>query len=185
MHVQYGGFWRRAVAFLIDKIIIYLLLFGIMIAGVMILGLSVFSITPTILMTPLFLSYYGVNLLLNMLYFTYFYGTTGQTPGKKLLGLKVIMKTGEPVTPGIAFLRWVGYVVSGMVFYLGFLWIGFDSRKQGWHDKIAGTVVVRVRHRNEERPFDPPPNGYQYRNAPPPTLPAPYRGGEPGDPFSH
>ena len=174
MHFKYGGFWPRAMAFLLDKIIIYLLLFLVIIVGIMILGLSIFSITPTILITPLFLSYYGVNLLLNMLYFTYFHGTSGQTPGKKLLGLKVIQKTGEPMTPGIAFLRWVGYIVSGMVFYLGFIWIGFDSRKQGWHDKIAGTFVVRTRHRrDDEELFGPPRNSYPYSYTPPPSFPEP------------
>ena len=47
------------------------------------------------------------------------------------------------MTFGLAFLRWVGYILSGIFLYLGFLWIAWDGRKQGWHDKIAGTVVVR------------------------------------------
>ena len=49
------------------------------------------------------------------------------------------------MTLGIAFLRWVGAIVSGLVFMLGFVWIAFDGRKQGWHDKIAATLVI---HKN-------------------------------------
>ena len=77
-----------------------------------------------------------------MAYFTYFHGTTGQTPGKRLLGLRVVQETGEPIGLGTAFLRWVGYIVSGIPMLMGFLWAGADRRKQGWHDKIAGTVVI-------------------------------------------
>ena len=48
------------------------------------------------------------------------------------------------MTLSIAFLRWVGSLVSGIFLFLGFIWITVDSRKQGWHDKIAATLVVRV-----------------------------------------
>jgi uncharacterized RDD family membrane protein YckC len=81
-------------------------------------------------------------LFLDMVYFTWFHGSNGQTPGKILLRLRVVQATGEPMTFGIAFLRWVGYVISKLAVYLGFIWIAFDRRKQGWHDKIAQTVVV-------------------------------------------
>jgi len=63
-----------------------------------------------------------------------------------IFGLKVVQSTGEKMTLGVGFLRWVGYIISGMVFYLGFIWIAFDGKKQGWHDKIAGTVVVRAKN---------------------------------------
>jgi len=89
-----------------------------------------------------FLLYQTVTVLLDMAYFTYFHGTTGQTPGKRLLGLRVVQETGEPIGLGTAFLRWVGYIVSGIPMLMGFLWAGADRRKQGWHDKIAGTVVI-------------------------------------------
>ena len=92
------------------------------------------------------LLYYCVTVFISMLYFTYFHGTTGQTFGKVLFGLKVVQATGEKMTLGIGFLRWVGYLISAVVVYLGFIWIAFDGRKQGWHDKIAGTVVIRVKN---------------------------------------
>ncbi|MDD1697770.1 MAG: RDD family protein, partial [Methanoregula sp.] len=68
-----------------------------------------------------------------------------------ILGLQVIQSSGEKMTPGLAFLRWVGYLFSGLILNLGFLWIVFDKRKQGWHDKIAGTLVI---YRPEE-PLSP------------------------------
>jgi uncharacterized RDD family membrane protein YckC len=77
-------------------------------------------------------------------YFTYFHGATGRTPGKMLLGLQVVSADGVPISFGTAFLRTVGYLISSLLFTfpLGFIWAAFDKRKQGWHDKIAGTVVI-------------------------------------------
>jgi uncharacterized RDD family membrane protein YckC len=145
MYHEYGGFWRRATAITVDKFILFFLSLILLGAAYTILGFSFFTVTPTIFMMPFIVSYYLTNVTLNMLYFTYFHGTTGQTPGKKMFGLKVVQTTGETLTPGLAFLRWVGYLVSGIFFYLGFIWVAFDERKQGWHDKIAGTVVIRTR----------------------------------------
>ena len=66
------------------------------------------------------------------------------TPGKLLLGCQVVdAKTFQPVTLGQAVLRYVGYVISLLPVGLGFFWIAWDKRKQGFHDKIANTVVIR------------------------------------------
>lgn len=68
----------------------------------------------------------------------------GATPGKMLLGLKVLdAKTGNLLTIGQALLRYAGYILSSLIFCLGYIWVGFDKKKQGWHDKMAKTVVVR------------------------------------------
>lgn len=65
------------------------------------------------------------------------------TPGKMLLGIKVVDAVTEaPISNRQIFLRLIGYFVSSFPALLGFFWIAFDKRKQGWHDKIAGTVVV-------------------------------------------
>ena len=58
--------------------------------------------------------------------------------------------TGEPPTTGKLLIRYLGYYVSTLALFLGFLWIAFDPRKQGWHDKMANTVVVRSTHRGPE-----------------------------------
>jgi len=47
---------------------------------------------------------------------------------------------------GIAFLRWVSYFISALPLYIGFVWAAFDGKKQAWHDKIAGTVVILTRN---------------------------------------
>ena len=54
-------------------------------------------------------------------------------------------KTGNPPTFGQSVIRYLGYYVSTIAFGLGLIWVAFDARKQGWHDKMAGTVVVRPR----------------------------------------
>ena len=149
MDRQYGGFWRRLYAFTVGKIILGFIGMILFFVGATAFGLGVsprdMSADPEALLElggRVFLLYQTVTVLLDMAYFTYFHGTTGQTPGKRLLGLRVVQETGEPIGLGTAFLRWVGYIVSGIPMLMGFLWAGADRRKQGWHDKIAGTVVI-------------------------------------------
>lgn len=150
---RYGGFWRRSFAFLIDEVILYFISMILFLIGLLALGLKG-NVMERVMASPedmthgmgLFgLLYLAASLLAGMTYFTWFHGVGGRTPGKILLGLRVIQASGDPMTPGVAFLRWVGYLISGPVFCLGFLWIAFDGRKQGWHDKIAATLVVRER----------------------------------------
>lgn len=71
------------------------------------------------------------------------------TPGKMLIRAKIVdAESGAALTRGQAIGRYLGYYVSIFGFGLGFLWVAWDARKQGWHDKLAGTVVVRERRRN-------------------------------------
>ncbi len=66
------------------------------------------------------------------------------TPGKMALACKVVnATTGENLGVGRAIVRYLAYFISGIFLGLGFLWIAFDKRKRGWHDMIAGTVVLR------------------------------------------
>lgn len=68
----------------------------------------------------------------------------GKSIGKKLLGLTVVAEgAGQPVGFWrMLFREWIGKAVSGSIFYLGFLWAIWDGRRQAWHDKIFGTLVV-------------------------------------------
>ena len=148
---KFAGFWRRLGAYTVDCTIIFIIF--IILASIA--SLAFFSgaisansknfiadladparFSSMMILTWLFF------ISFNIAYFTYFYGTTGRTPGKMLFGLQVVSAEGAPISFGIAFLRAVGYLVSGALFNLGFIWIAFDKRKQGWHDKIAGTVVI-------------------------------------------
>jgi uncharacterized RDD family membrane protein YckC len=68
----------------------------------------------------------------------------GQTFGKKLFGLRVVSNNKSKITLGRAFIREVlGRFVSAIIFGLGFIWILFDEKRQGWHDKLADTIVLQ------------------------------------------
>ena len=79
-------------------------------------------------------------------YVLWFWANRGATPGKKMLGLKIVREDGEdPIGWGTAFMRFVGYMVSGAILYIGFLMIAFNPEKKGLHDMIAKTRVLKVR----------------------------------------
>jgi uncharacterized RDD family membrane protein YckC len=81
-------------------------------------------------------------LLLNHLYFTFFYTFGGATVGKALLGLRVVRRDGRPLRAPQAALRSLAYGVSTLLLYAGFLYILVDDRRRGLHDIVSGTVVV-------------------------------------------
>jgi uncharacterized RDD family membrane protein YckC len=78
-------------------------------------------------------------------YPVFFWVMIGQTPGKRLLGLRVIQTDGQLLGVGRAVLRVFGYWISTIALFFGFAWILFDGQRQGWHDKIAGTYVIYYR----------------------------------------
>ena len=88
--------------------------------------------------------HFVINTLIPAMAVVLFWIRVQATPGKMLIHARIAdAKTGANPRPGQLVLRYLGYFVSGVVLGLGFLWVAFDARKQGWHDKIAGTVVVR------------------------------------------
>lgn len=85
-------------------------------------------------------------LILCILFSTYFFAVYivgANTIGKTLAGIKVVSEEGEPVSPGNAFIRWVGYFISLVPLSAGFLWVLRDRNGQTWHDKLANTYVVK------------------------------------------
>ena len=126
-----AGFWIRVVAFIIDSIIV----------GV------VNSIIAAILSSST-TGRSGIQTLLGIIYFTYFWSSSspwpGQTVGDKLLSLRVIRTDGSDLTIVQAFIRYVGLFISFIVIFIGVIWVAFDPNKQGWHDKIAGTYVIKT-----------------------------------------
>jgi uncharacterized RDD family membrane protein YckC len=76
------------------------------------------------------------------LYFVVLWSLTGRTVGKWFMGLKVIRADGNPPTIGRSVIRFIGYGVSAIVFWLGYLWVLIDSDRQAWHDHMAKTWVV-------------------------------------------
>ncbi len=141
-----AGFWIRSMAYLIDTVILEFLSIILMLVGMlaMAVGRSGLPAMDEDRIMGLLVPYYLFSTILTIAYFTYFHGSVGQTPGKMLCGIKVVRTDGEALGYGRAFLRWVGYLPSSLICGLGFLWIAWDRNKQAWHDKIAGTRVIRL-----------------------------------------
>jgi uncharacterized RDD family membrane protein YckC len=97
-----------------------------------------------LVMIALFGSYL-LMIVISLAYQLIFIGKKGATPGKKFMKLRVTFPDGTyPIGIGKAFLRMIGYMLSGMICYIGFLMIIFDKEQhRALHDKIAGTVVIR------------------------------------------
>ena len=71
--------------------------------------------------------------------------TRGQSPGKIAIGIKIVKTDGRPIGFGTTLLREVIWkIISSIIILLGYIWILFDGQRQGWHDKIASTYVVKV-----------------------------------------
>ncbi len=88
--------------------------------------------------------YFPAFLIAALAYFTGMWAWRGTTVGGIVLGLKVVRVDGQPVTFAVALVRALAGAFSIVVLFLGMFWIGWDSEKQGWHDKIAGTVVLHL-----------------------------------------
>ena len=126
-----AGWGTRALAIIIDSIGI-----GIIAAAISaILGSDTAST-----------QYQGLSLLLQAVYFTYFWSAAGkgQTLGSRALNIRVVKTDGSYLDYFGAFLRYIGFVIACAAFLLGVIWAAFDAQKQGWHDKIASTYVVKA-----------------------------------------
>jgi uncharacterized RDD family membrane protein YckC len=135
------GFGRRLISTLIDALIVTFFSY-ILMGFFSVVSVFVASYRPDADYV-VFNSLFAISgILVSVLYFVGFWVKSGQTIGKNVLGLQVIRTNGQPLSWGKGLLRYVGYLVSGLVFSLGFIWIAFDRNRQGWHDKIAGTYVI-------------------------------------------
>jgi uncharacterized RDD family membrane protein YckC len=133
---QFAPYLSRAVGFFIDAFIL-----GAMIGGVLAV---IFSSSPAQagdgMVSLIALIYLGILFG----YFSYFWTQHhGQTLGQKIMDVRVVRVDGQPMNVGTSIVRLVGYYFNGFLF-LGWLWPLWDEQCQGWHDKIAGTVVVRA-----------------------------------------
>jgi uncharacterized RDD family membrane protein YckC len=147
--LEYVGFWARAGAALIDIVLQAMLIAPVSYAlyGSASSGDDMFHGPGDIIL----------NLVLPAVAVIAFWIFKGATPGKMAISARIVdAATGEPMSRRQAVLRYVGYFVSALSMGIGYLWVAFDRRKQGWHDKIAGTVVVR--RGKEPVRFDAPPD---------------------------
>lgn len=140
---HYAGFWRRTVAALIDTILfliiaafIHYLFFSESMEMIAVSTDNTFNFqAATSINWTEQLIIIGITIFMWMKFLG--------TPGKLILGCHILdLKTRQAISPSQALLRYFGYFVSVIPFMLGFIWVGIDKRKQGFHDKIAGTVVI-------------------------------------------
>ena len=134
---EYAGFWIRVGAALIDTVIFLIV---IMIPLSIIYGQQYWQGTHYIYGFWDVILGYVVPIVATVWFWLRFMGT----PGKMALKLRIVdASTGNKLSVGQAIGRYFAYILSILPFGLGFIWVGIDRRKQGWHDKLAGTVVIR------------------------------------------
>jgi len=139
-----AGWWVRFFAYFVDGLIV-----GIpaaIVGGILAVLTGAFSATENPNAGGVVL-FYAIVVLATVAYFVYFWSQQdGQTIMNKALGIKVVKTDGSPITVGTGIVRYIGYAINSIIFGLpiGFIWAAFDSQQQGWHDKIAGTYVIKT-----------------------------------------
>jgi uncharacterized RDD family membrane protein YckC len=112
----------------------------------------ILTFTIGLISVLLFRNNAGISTLLYFLYYGYCWTQRdGQTPGKQAMNIKIIKTDGSSITWADALLRYVGYLISSLVFGLGYIWAFFDANHQAWHDKIAKTYVVVAGEKKKKR----------------------------------
>lgn len=135
--LEYVGFWPRVGASLIDSVIVVLITAPLLTA---VYGMAYWDSEALYAGTADLLINFGVPAAFVLALWI----KMSATPGKKVIGAMIVdARTGEKPGTGQFVIRYIGYFVAGIPLVLGIIWVGFDARKQGWHDKLAGTVVVR------------------------------------------
>jgi len=135
--LNYAGFWIRAIASLIDSILV------LMVIVPLVYLLADFR-DVAVIGAVLWLLFIIIVSLLPIVPVFVFWIFKSATPGKIILNLVIVdANTGD--TPDISqwVVRFVAYAISVLTFFIGFFWIAIDARKQGLHDKLARTVVVK------------------------------------------
>lgn len=160
---EYAGVGRRFVAWLIDLVPVVVLAVILLVP----MGLAFFDVladvasrssrgrAETAAVRDAIAAAFGATMpgflrmsaLLQLWMLVYSAGTWllfGRSPGMALLGIRIVREEdgGRP-GPGRVAVRYAGYLLSGALLLIGYIWAIFDGRKQAWHDKLAGTLVVR------------------------------------------
>jgi len=142
--LEYVGFWARVGAALIDTVLILFICLPLVI---WIYGAEYWT-SDKIIQGP---ADFVINWILPAIAVVLFWIYRQATPGKMAISARIVdARTGGKPTTGQLIGRYLAYYVSTIPLFLGLIWVAFDPRKQGWHDKLAGTVVVRPRVRGAQ-----------------------------------
>lgn len=133
---KYTGFWPRVGASLIDTIIIIVITYPILIS---IYGWDYFEGGDLIAGFADFILSWVFPLVAVITFWVH----RQATPGKMAISARIVdAKTGDKPTLQQYVIRYLGYIVATIPLGLGIFWVAWDKKKQGWHDKLAGTVVI-------------------------------------------
>ena len=138
--VEYVGFWERVVASIVDSIIIDVvtLLFFVVFFGIAFWTRADFRFGEIVL--------YLVAAVFPIAFSLVYWGKRQATPGKMAVSAVIVdAETGCEPSMKQYVVRYLAYFLSALPLGLGFLWVAFDPKKQGWHDKLAGTAVIKKR----------------------------------------
>ncbi len=147
------GFFLRGIAMTMD------LVFVLMLTGVILLATGLFLGKATGILEGIIKSE-GMEFLKGLIpyakgavivsvlvppsYFIILHFIYGQTIGKMILGIRVFRTDGRSLSIAISTIRFLGYIISGLLLFFGFFWIIWDKERQGWHDMLADTVVIKL-----------------------------------------
>jgi uncharacterized RDD family membrane protein YckC len=149
MTARPAGFWIRAVAALLDFAVFAFVQLSFALIGGRMAG-------PDVESTGAFRPLVGLfTIIFAGAYTTVLHALGGQTIGKMIAGVRVVVDDGDPPPLGTALLRFLGYFASGAVFTLGFVMAGLRHDKRALHDLIAGTRVERVPRAAVAAPTEP------------------------------
>jgi uncharacterized RDD family membrane protein YckC len=145
-----AGFFSRFEAFVIDLVILSII--QLVSSAFIQAFLRFFRLTGLVQNVIDYLQNSGVELVGGSIvfalfvigYFAFFWSLVGFTPGKAVLGLRVVKRDGVKISFFRALLRFFMYWISAIPLFLGFLWVLWDPKRQAWHDKIAGTQVLYI-----------------------------------------
>lgn len=136
-HMEFAGFWIRAGASIIDSILLLIITTPLLLA---VYGIDYWTSESFINGVWDFLISYIFPAVAVILFWVY----KSATPGKMWLGLQVVsLGEDRKISSGQAVGRYIAYYLSAIVLCLGYIWVAFDRRKQGWHDKLTNTAVIK------------------------------------------
>lgn len=145
--IPYAGFWIRFVSVIIDGVIVSIAVFVVEIVLGILIGIAARATGSEPDFSsggPLTYLAYFVSFAISIGYFVYGWGM-GSTRGQRFFRLAVVdAETGHPIGFGRAAIRYLGYILSVLPCYVGLIWAAFDPKKQGWHDKLANSVVIQA-----------------------------------------
>lgn len=140
-HIQYAGFWRRLLAFTLDAVLLSVISSAVI---ALLFGMEAISqMQQEIDWQQIDWRQITINQGFPAVWTVAFWYSLGATPGKLLLDARIVDADSlQNASLSQLILRYLCYLVSALPLGLGFLWIAINPRKQGWHDKLANTVVL-------------------------------------------